>query len=194
MRRVRDAASRPGFTTIEVVVILAVLAVLATVTLLAVTGRGVRGGQTAALSSNLETLATGIAEFRADVRRYPSQLTYLAAPLAGGATDACGAAIPGGFASLWQGPYVSRAIPATGLPSGTSLIQTALERDPATGGPTDVGTLFIVVQDVDEAVALALEESFDGASDFTTGTIRWVESPPGSGRGVLRYAILIRGC
>lgn len=185
---------RRGFTTIEIVMVLAVIAILATIILVAVAGRGTRSGQVATLASNLEGLGRGIAEFRGDVLRYPSQLAYLGAPLPGGATDICGTTIPAGLAGRWRGPYLSRTFPTAGLPSGISLILNGLDRDPATGGVDEFGTLFIDVEEVEEAVALELEEQFDGATDFGTGSIRWTETAPGSGQGTLRYAIPIRGC
>lgn len=186
---------RRGFTTIEILIVLAVIAILA-----AVIGRSVVGtvnsGRSAGLAESLAALRDGVFRYREDVRRWPTNLSYLSTqPVA--ATDLCGRTVPPGFLADWGGPYAARTITSAGIPVGDAVIQDALEPSGAFGIET-TGTLFIVVAEVDSLVAVRLEEAYDNpvaAGVFGTGVIRWTDvAPTGDGRGTLRFGMAIRGC
>ena len=193
MRR-RDAGRR-GFTTLEILVVLAVLAILAAVVGRSVVG-SVNSGRSAGLAESLAALRDGVFRYREDVRRWPTNLSYLSAqPVA--ATDLCGRTVPPGFLNGWSGPYAARTITASGIPVGDAVIQDALEPSVVFGIET-TGTLSIVVTEVDSVVAARLEVANDGAvaaGVYGTGVIRWTDTAPaGDHRGTLRYGLAIRGC
>lgn len=190
-RRRARRGSRPGFTMIEILVVLAVLAALA-----AVIGRNVasttQSGRSAALAESLDALRRSIYAYRGDVRRYPTNLSQLSAQPQAGALDLCGRNLPTAFRESWRGPYTAQTITASGIQVGDARIRDALESAAPQGIETP-GTLLIVVDDVDEAIAVSLERAYDG--DDTTDAadvIRW--SDAGNGVGVLRFGVAISGC
>lgn len=187
----RPLRLRPGFTLVEMVVVLAIIVALAAVILAQVANQAKRGG-TAALAQNLNSVSTAINAFRGDVRRYPSSLAQLTRPLVNGDADACGGNMPAVVRNRWRGPYLQRAIPAGGLPSGDATILDGLLRVPATGNFNATGTLYVVAVNVDRDAATDLEAQFDGNADFTGGTILWIQG--GAAGDTLRFAIPIRGC
>ncbi|NIQ58637.1 MAG: hypothetical protein GWN71_36345, partial [Gammaproteobacteria bacterium] len=93
---------------------------------------------------------------------------------AAGDDDACGTNLSPAARNRWAGPYLQRPIPPAGLPAGDATILNALQRNPATAAPRDVGGLFIVVIGVDAEIADALEREFDGDGDPDAGTIRYI--------------------
>ena len=180
-----------GFTLLEVVIALAIVALVGAVVVASLAGR-VRDSRSAAVAQTMATLSDGILQYRADVRRYPKNLTLLAtAPV--GVTDLCNQAVPTTFLSAWRGPYVKGVILATGIKIQEITVNDALELSPV--GPytaTTNGALVIVAQDVDSTIARELETRFDGNADYTAGTIRFVHVA--SGQGTLRFATPVRGC
>lgn len=192
---------RDGFTAIEMVVVLAVLAILAAVIARNVVGT-VNSGRSAALAESLDALRQSVYAYRADVRRYPTQLAYLSTQ-PGSASDVCGRTVPPAFLAEWRGPYTAQMITASGLQVGDASILNGVEvvataPAPAPGIETPA-TLYIVVEDVDLAVAEDLEKAFDSetisASSYTTGTILWEDTgTAGDASGTLRFGLSIRGC
>lgn len=176
-----------GFTLLEITIVLALIALLAGFIMTRMVGRTV-DGEAAALSRNLSSLADGVIAFRNDVRRYPSQLSYLTSEPAAGTTDSCGNPLPARFRAFWRGPYADRTIPTTGLQSGTSTIQNALTRTV----PAADTVVRISVDGVDQGVADLVERSFEASASLSDGTIRWEDA--GGGRGTLTYDLPVRGC
>lgn len=187
----RTPRLRSGFTLVEMIVVLAIIITLAAVILAQVANQTRRGG-TAALAQDLNAVSTAVASFRSDVRRYPSSLAQLTRPLVTGDLDVCGGNMPAVVRARWRGPYLQRAVPATGLRGGDATILNPLLRDPASGNPFSAGTLFITAVNVDRDAATDLETQFDGNADFSGGTIRWVSG--GAAGDTLRFAIPVRGC
>lgn len=183
----RDVRRPNGFTLIEIVVALVVITLLAGVIFTRVIGR-VDQGEAAALTQSLDAVSAAVQEFRGDVGRYPGRLTYLSAPLASGALDLCGSAIPN--VGKWSGPYLDRLVNANGIPSGNARILNTLRRQ-AGGG--NYNLLLIDAQGVDLSTAEQIDRGFDGDGSFTTGSIRWIanETPD---RGRLTLAVPVRGC
>jgi prepilin-type N-terminal cleavage/methylation domain-containing protein len=184
---------RRGFTLAELLIGLAILLLLGAVLLPQLVGR-VRQGSAAAVAASLDAAVQGIHTFRQDVGRYPADLSLLSAMPASGARDACDGLIPPGFYERWRGPYLQRTVTASGIPIGSSTLAPALRRDPAAASPAaPAGLLLLDVAGVDSVVAAELERRFDPDYHLGAGTIRWV-SAPGTGQGVLTYALPVRGC
>jgi type II secretory pathway pseudopilin PulG len=178
----------------EMLVILAILAVLAGVIITQVAPR-IFQGQAAALGSTFNSLSGALATFRQDVGRYPQRLSHLDDPIVATTQfDLCHTALGYTAASVarWKGPYIDRAIDAAGLVVGDALVTDSLERSPLANPPA-FSTMFIVTAEVDTAIFVALENTFDGAFSATTGSIRWIETGT-TNRGTLRYALPVRGC
>lgn len=176
-----------GFTLAEIIVVVAVLALLAAMVVVQV-GQRVRGGESAALAQSLAAVQKGVAQFRADVRRYPSTLRYLGNPLAVGDTDVCGQLIPVSLRTRWAGPYLQQTVPAAGLKVGNAIVRPALSAT----APGAFGLLQVIADSVDQAIAVELDSRFDGTADLNAGTIRWTAT--GQGMGQLRFMTPIRGC
>ena len=181
---------RAGFTLLEIVISLAILALLVATLAPQILGRMSRG-QSASLLSTLTGLQHAANAHRGDTGRYPQKLRQLAVAPTAGVEDSCGRLIPGSGLSLWAGPYVDRNIPATGIPIGGSVIADSLRRTPSTY--SDVGTMFIDVSDVEQAVADQMEIAMDGTVDYLNGSILWTQVGT-TGRGTLSLASPVRGC
>jgi general secretion pathway protein G len=194
-RRVRRAPRRtplrPGFTFVEIVVTLAIMAMLAAV-IVPVVARRVREGQSTAVAQTLDAIADGIAQYRTDVRRYPTRLQHLTTKPALGARDPCGRTIPQAFLDEWKGPYLQTQVTASGIRISDATVQDTITSDPAVFTTTSVGYLLIDTQDVDEETAEKLDDSYDGADDLATGVIRFTDL--GGDRGTLEFGVRVRGC
>lgn len=188
----RVRAARAGFTLIEVLVVIGILAILAAIILVPMQRRQ-REAEATALARTLDAVAEAVMEYRTDVRRYPPTLTLLTTAPTVANTDLCGRTLPASFVANWRGPYLERSVTATGLRVGDATALDALEKEPATFTTSTVGNLLIVVQDVDSAAAVRMEETLEsGATDLGAGTVRWTA---GAGAmGTLRFAIPIKGC
>ena len=202
--RDRPRTLRLGFTTIEVLVALAIVAVLSAIVVPEIVGR-IRESRQSALSQTFFGLSQGIAEYRKAVTRYPYQLILLTeAPvlLDPAAKDACGNNLNASHINNWRGPYVSRQLLGTGIAMGDAHIQNQLRR-------ITVGSsvfLLIDAAGIDTTIAVGLENEFDGTSvnPTTTGTIRYqttalpapstVTTAAPGGMVNLSYSIPISGC
>lgn len=188
---------RPGFSTVEILVALAIVAIIGAVVFPQIVGR-IRESKQSALSQTFFGLSQGIAEYRKAVTRYPSQLTLLTTAPASGATDACGNALNASHINNWRGPYVSRQLLSTGVAMGDAHIQNMLRR--ITSGSS--AFLLMDASQVDTLVAVALEAELDGTSTdpANTGTIRYTTAavgplPAAPAKTVnLSYSIPISGC
>ena len=126
----RHKTFRPGFTTVEVLVALAIVAVLSAIVIPEIVGR-IRESRQSALSQTFFGLSQGIAEYRKAVTRYPYQLILLTqAPvlLDPTAKDACGNNLNASHINNWRGPYVSRQLLSTGIAMGDAQIENQLRR------------------------------------------------------------------
>lgn len=178
---------RPGFTVLEMLVVLTILIALAAVVIPQVAARGRDATATAVLSS-AATIADAVSQFKADTRRYPGEVRWLVS-LDGTPIDICGDAIPPGLLARWSGPYLQQHVPTTGLPAGDARILNTLSRaDGAT-----VSSLVISATGVTEAAARRIDREIDGDDDLATGTIRWTAGAGGE-PGTLQYFLPIRGC
>lgn len=200
----QSRTARPGFTTVEVLVALAIVAVLSAIIVPEIVGR-IRESRQSALSQTFFGLSQGIAEYRKAVTRYPYQLILLTqAPVSldPAAKDACGNDLNASHINNWRGPYVSRQLLGTGIAMGDAHIQNQLRR-------IQVSSSYFLLIDagsVDTTIAVGLENEFDGTSTNpeTTGTIRYqtaalpspstVTTAAPAGMVNLSYSIPIAGC
>lgn len=200
----RPTMIRPGFTAIEVLVVLAIVAFLSAIVVPQIVGR-IRESRQSALSQTFFGLSQGIAEYRKAVTRYPYQLillTQVPVLLDPAAKDACGNDLNASHINNWRGPYVSRQLLSTGIAMGDAHIQNQLRR--ITVGPAVF--LLIDAAGIDTTIAVGLENEFDGTSvdPATTGTIRYqtaalpapstVTTAALAGTVNLSYSIPIAGC
>ena len=104
--RVREAVCRPGFTLIELIVVIAIIAALAAVVAPAIF-RNVGDAKAGAAKSQLEVFGLALQQYRLDTDAFPTTEQGLAAlrtpPVAPGAD--------GQPAHNWRGPYLTRAVP-----------------------------------------------------------------------------------
>lgn len=176
---------RRGFTLVEVLVVLAIGIVLAAAFLPSLLG-GADRARIDESAASLAALGAAIGNMHDDVARYPGRLSDLAAPIGAAGTDLCGTAY-GATTTSWNGPYVERSIPTTGLPLP---IGTARDQLAYTAGPP---ILHIQVDDVGHADARALDAEIDADADSLAGAVRW---GPVSATGVvvLSWVRPVRAC
>ena len=188
--------SRRGFSLPEILVTIAIIAALSVVTLPAVMNK-LTEARAAALAETLDGINETVQNYRGNVGRYPRFLSQLSTKPVTGAVEVCAGVQPDVNINQWRGPYTSRTFTAAGTRIGDALISDTLRRDPATAVSTPFGVAFVDVTEVDSAVAVHLETSFDGTPlNYVTGTIRWVRTaaPPAGPVGKLSFAIPVRGC
>jgi general secretion pathway protein G len=118
--RARRAVTRPAFTLIEILVVIAVIAILASLVAPNVF-RHVGTARASTARSQLEMLATALDAYRLDTGHYPSTEEGLAALVAAPAGESPAA---------WRGPYLRRAVPLD--PWGTPYVYVA----PGQANPT----------------------------------------------------------
>src|SRR5687767_8873289 len=121
-----DSGRRGGFTLIEVVVALAIMVMIAATVSPSIIGYLDRTRLEEAVES-LEALRDAALAFYDDVDDYPSELTHLTEPISGDDDNSCGSSYGNGQANRWTGPYLTRIIPATGLPIFIGTAQNELD-------------------------------------------------------------------
>lgn len=178
-------SGRRGMTLMEVLIAIAILAIIAAVVIPTSAGQ-LRQGHSAALANQLTNLRQAIANYRENVGAYPASLAQLTTQPVAGDDDACGANLSNAELNAWRGPYVNQNIVAA-MPVGNALISTALIRTTVSG---TTGDLQIEATGVDNDIALALEQQFDGNNNLAAGNITWTTAS----NGRLLLHIPIRGC
>jgi prepilin-type N-terminal cleavage/methylation domain-containing protein len=159
-------ARRQGFTLAELLVVLAVIVILAAV----IVPHAVRTADKArveAAAAALQNVSDAIKAFRDAVRQLPGDLRHLVEPLSAGQRACNGQPYSGAERGRWNGPYLDRLVPATGLPVaiGTALLPIVPD--------TSTSNARIQVVNVLEEDAIALNELVDGDGSRTSGTVRW---------------------
>lgn len=148
----------------------------------------------------LEDIRNAVIQFRGHVGRYPRFLTYLTQTQALATSDlnSCNAQFGSGSGvtvNNWAGPYLSRIIPAGGLPIFIGTAQNQLVRTPASGSQSSGATLALRVNGVrlDDAVAIDRHWDGGGANASTTGMVRWGD-PAANGLVQMDFVVPITGC
>lgn len=189
-RRRARGTGEGGFTLIEMVVSIGIMAIL-TAAVAAETMPQLPSARASALAQTLANVATGVQNFRTQIAATPDSLTRLTIPLrqTPGALDICGTPMP---STGWHGPYILANVPRDGLPIGGMILKSNLGYVPPSG--MNSAYYVLTVTGVDRSVVDVMEQQLDVGSkptapDLTSGTIRWTESPAGSGRGTLLYYV-----
>jgi prepilin-type N-terminal cleavage/methylation domain-containing protein len=167
--RDRRSPASGGFTFIEMIVGLAIMALLATAvtpSLIAVLDRQRRD---VALTT-FSTIGGAIGAFTGDVGEYPAQLTQLTTQI-GAQPDLCGVNYSVGEQGNWDGPYITRVVPTTGLPVAIGRARNQLTRFPNTLNPTHI---ILTVDSVVIEDALAVNKQLDDdGDDASANAVRW---------------------
>src|SRR5687767_2218199 len=165
---------RAGFTLPEILVAIAIIAALSVVALPAVMNK-LTEARAAALAETLDGINEVVQNYRGNVGRYPRFLSQLSTKPVTGAVEVCAGTQPDVNINQWRGPYASRTFTSAGTRIGDALISDTLRRVPANAASTPYGVAYVDVAEVDSAVAVHLETSFDGTPlNYATGTITWV--------------------
>ena len=177
-----------GFTITEILVALAIMAVLGALIVPTIFSSVDRARADGAVES-LEAIGDAVALFADRVNEYPATLTQLVEPITAGDTDICGAAYTGGEQNRWDGPYLDRAISATGVPLGVGTAANALG---VVSHPSGIDYLAVQVDPVLEEDAEALDHRIDDGDGATAGALRW--TAPASGFVTASYLIPFPDC
>lgn len=181
-------SARSGFSLMEAVVALIITATLAAVVLPGLV-RALDDARVQRGLDSLEAIASAILEYEDDINAYPPNLFQLVTELQNGDDDSCGDNLSNGERNRWDGPYLDRIVPSTGVPVGVGVAAPTLIRFP-TGG--NDALLVVVVNDVGEEDATALDARVDG-DGMSAGTVLWT-SVEADGLVTLGWAIPINGC
>jgi prepilin-type N-terminal cleavage/methylation domain-containing protein len=192
--------SNTGFTLIELIVGLAIMIMISAVITPVMLG-ALDKARIDEAAASLESLVEALHVFHDDTNHYPGYLTHLSAPITTSQTNSCGDSYPQGAADKWNGPYVKRVLTSSGVPVaiGTArdeLIRESLDSGGLLGAANPKGgaaLLKIVVTDVAEEDAVALNERVDGDNSSTDGTVQWTV-PDAQGFVTLYYITPISGC
>lgn len=109
--------ARGGFTLPEVLVTIAIVATLAAVLLPALNNQ-LSKGDAGRLTSDLVAVQTAVGAFTSDVRRYPRILTDLKTRPTSSDDDILGNDYTASLVAKWRGPYLSKDLSTSDLPTG----------------------------------------------------------------------------
>ena len=182
---------------VEIAVVLAIVLGLAALVTPGVLGR-IDRSRVAASAGSLRGIATAIHDpspgrgsFKRHVGVYPGAVSHLTRPISTAQTSICGLAYTAVNTAGWNGPYLNRTAPATGIPIGIGVVRNAMTRDPASGGLAPVLRVHVDSVMIDDAGELDLE--VDGVRDSTAGTVRW-GAIDGEGFVTLDYLMPLKDC
>ena len=190
LTRSRTDRRRAGFSVVELLVGLVILGLVAGAVAPQVISR-LSTAQSATLLSTLTGVRDAVIAHRSDTGRYPRTMRQLVTAPTATSRDVCDRVMPPTIIALWDGPYLSRSVTASGITLASGLVADTLRRNPT--GSSEVGTVYIDVTDVDQAVATDIEQAIDADGSFTTGNILWTQVGT-TGRGQLRFAFPARAC
>jgi type II secretory pathway pseudopilin PulG len=192
-------AFRPGygFSMVEVTVVLVIILGLAALIAPGVIGRLDRS-RVEASAESLLGLATAVHDpsrgggsFKGHVGVYPGAVSHLTRQISTADANICGVAYTAIDSAGWNGPYLNRTAPATGMPIGIGVVRDTLTRDPVSGG--DAPVLRIHVDSVAVEDAGALDVDVDGVLDAAAGTVRW-GAVDGDGFVTIDYLLPVKEC
>lgn len=133
----------------------------------------------------------GRGSFRRHVGMYPRAISHLTRQISTLDANSCGVAYTTIDSAGWNGPYLNRTVPGTGVPIAMGVVRDTLTRDPVSGGNAPV--LRIHVDSVAIEDAGALDVRVDGVRDSTAGTVRWGPID-GEGFVTLDYLLPVKNC
>jgi prepilin-type N-terminal cleavage/methylation domain-containing protein len=201
----KTQSKRRGFSLAEILVAVAIIAVVAAVVIPSV-GSQLNKGDTARVSQDLISVRSGVEQFLADVRRYPSAVVQLQTKpgtvLANGDSGINASGVfTASQVARWAGPYLTKDFSASGAASGAltgygqSIITFFRVCDNTTNTATSCSApaatgryLTIAIAGLSQSEALAIDVAMDDGN-LATGQIRWF-SPGGANKDTLRYLAL----
>lgn len=164
----RRQSSR-GFTLPEVLVTIAIVATLAAVLLPALNNQ-LSKGDAGRLTSDLVAVQTAVGAFTSDVRRYPLDLTDLKTKPASGDLDILGSAYGSTLINKWRGPYLSKDLSSSNLPTGYgSTIQGTFTSSTYNG----IQYLTISVSPMTENEFNNIDQIIDETANSSSGQLRF---------------------
>jgi type II secretory pathway pseudopilin PulG len=183
-----------GFVLLQLIIALAITVMIAA----AVTPAMISYLDTLRLDRGVTALLelnSGVDSYAAAVGEYPRFITYLSRPLLSGDVDSCAGTLTATQRGRWAGPYVSRVVPAAGLPIFIGIANDTLVRSPATGAANSTATLTVRVSNVRrldaENADVDLEPNVNGLGS-AAGIVRWVDAA--NGLVTLSLIKTITGC
>lgn len=188
-------SKRSGFSLVETMVAVAMVVILASVfipSLLASNDR-LEVREAAII---LEDIQDAISTMRYDNQDWPARLSHVSSPITTADQNICGSAYNPGRVNNWDGPYIDRLFPPTGLPIGIGTVRDQLGREVISGNPNSGGAISLIrmyVDSVPEEKAIELNRIVDGDGDAAAGTIRW-GAISGSGLTTVEWARVVKGC
>ena len=184
------AGGRPGLTLLEVMIAIAIIAILAATVapnFIGALDRKRVDASAEALVEIMEAMTT----MRLDNQDWPGSISHMAEPITTSMTNVCGNGYPTGKVNNWEGPYLDRPIPASGLPIGVGIAEDVFVREVVSGNDA---YLKIQITDVSEEDAIALNHVLDADSSATGGAFRWNTPADAEGMVTAFYLRPIRGC
>ena len=169
MRRVQRP--NPGFTLVEVLVILAILAILAGVLVPSIANQ-VTKSDISRVSADLGNVRTGVEAFLVDLKRYPGDIEDLVDQPTTADSTLLADAYPSGLIGKWSGPYVDVVLPndsSLGTGFGAS-IHDDFVLDSINGS----GYLGILITSLTRADFMRIDANIDTDTSTTQGRFRWV--------------------
>lgn len=161
---------KPGFTLVEILVILAIIAVLAGVLVPAVANQ-ITKGEATRLISDLENVRTGVETFVSDVKRFPKDIDDLVNKPGSAETDLNGTTYASGLLAKWAGPYLDI------LMNDDDSVETGygahIKDNLDTVKVNGIKYLTVRINTVPQKDFYRLDEAIDTDTSSTAGRLRW---------------------
>ncbi|MEO7647155.1 MAG: type II secretion system protein [Gemmatimonadaceae bacterium] len=168
----KNKKARRGFTLPEVLVTLAIVATLSAVLLPALNNQ-LSKGDAGRLTSDLVAVQTAVGAFTSDVRRYPLDLTDLIAKPGSADLDVLGNAFGAVLINKWRGPYLSKELSGTNLPTGYGVnISGTFTRTSYNA----IEYLTITIPSLTAAEFNNIDQIIDETANSSTGQLRFTVS------------------
>lgn len=164
--------ARGGFTLPEVLVTIAIVATLAAVLLPALNNQ-LSKGDAGRLTSDLVAVQTAIGAFTSDVRRYPLVLTDLKTRPSSTADDILGNDYTAQLVAKWRGPYLSKDLSDSDLPTGYGAEILGNFTSSSYNG---IQYLTISVSSLTEAEFNNIDQIIDEAASSSAGQLQFTVS------------------
>lgn len=166
-----------GFSLAEILVAVAIVAVVAAVVIPSIGGQLTKG-DAARVNNDLINVRSGIEQYLADVRRYPSAMVQLQTKPVPADTGIAGGVYSAAQLARWKGPYMTKDFTASAVTGYGALITVQFKNCNTLAVPvcTSVATgqkyLTLEVPGLTAAEALEVDTAMDDGV-ITTGQVRY---------------------
>jgi type II secretory pathway pseudopilin PulG len=181
---------RAGISLVEVIVALALLLIMTVAVMPSLAGTRDRDRVLAA-AAELDEIMFAMGNMRSDNQDWPGRISHLSYPITTSDVNVCGGTYPNGKVNNWDGPYLARVVPPTGLELGIGVAQDSLVRQVLTG---QHALMLLEIDGVSEEDAIELNRLLDADGSATGGAIRWTITDAASGMARVQLARPIKGC